>query len=434
MSICRQYTSPPMFSHRILVPGIFALTVVIGARMHAHAEFHFTVSPPGQGGQYMTIQAAIDAVPTGGAERYVIDVSPGTYTERVQIPSDKPRITLRGQDPLTTKITFNETANTPPNDRYVHATTVVLGKDFVAENLTFENSYGPGVQALAMYAKADRLIFDNVRFLGWQDTLRSEYGRHYFHNVYVEGSVDFIYGRGTAYFEDSTLFAKANGYLTAQARETAEETNGYVFKNTTVTGSANPGSMYLGRPWQPYSRTVFIDSNLGPIINPAGWSTWSGNNNHLTAYYAEYNSMDLDGNPLDVTQRVAWSRQLTAIEAEAFSKENWLGGSDGWNPVVAVLPELSGDYNDDGIVSLADYTVWRDNLGGSFDLNGNGDETGESAGLVDIADYVLWKSNFAAVEDVPGGGSLVTRVPEPAAGTLAIAGLLMPWTLGHNKR
>src|SRR6185503_6642811 len=119
---------------------------------------------------------------------------PGTYVGRVKIPTQKPFITLRGlgRQPGDTIISFNETVQTPPNESTAHATTVVQGHDFVAQNLTFANSFGAGQQALAIYAKADRLIFDNVRFTGWQDTLRSESGRHLFHNVYVEGSVDFI--------------------------------------------------------------------------------------------------------------------------------------------------------------------------------------------------------------------------------------------------
>ncbi len=377
-------------------------------------EVHLTVGLANSGGQYPTIQAAVDAVPTGGAERYVIDILPGTYTARVIVPTDKPKITLRGQDPLTTKITFNETANTPPNESSVHATAVVRGADFVAENLTFENSHGPGVQALAMYAKADRLVFNNCRFLGWQDTLRSEYGRHYFYNSYVEGSVDFVYGRGTAYFEDSTLFAKSGGYLTAQARESAGDSDGYVFKNTTVTGSANPGSVYLGRPWQPYSRTVFIDSKLGPVINSAGWSAWSGNNNYLTAYYAEHNSTDLNGDPLNVSGRVAWSHQLTAVQAEAYSKANWLGGSDNWSPIAFAIPALPGDYNNDGSVDAADYVVWRDAVGTNVSL------TNEAAtpGFADVEDYAVWKHYYGRrLASV----ALSVAVPEPAS----VVGLLI---------
>lgn len=410
-----------MSLRRHLVAAI-AFTVLTCAAERLNAEVHFLVGPADQGGQYPTIQAAVDAVPTGGAERHVIDILPGTYTARVKAPSNKPKITLRGQDPLTTKITFNETANTPPNESTVHATTVIQGADFVAENLTFENSYGAGAVALAMYAKADRLVFNNCRFLGYQDTLRSESGRHYFYNSYVEGRVDFVYGKGTAYFEDSTLYAVGGGYLTAQGRESAAETNGYVFKNTTITGSASAGSVYLGRPWQAYSRTVFIDSKMGPLINAAGWQTWSGTN-HLTSYFAEYNSRDLNGNPINTSQRVNWSHQLTAAEAEQFSKENWLSGADDWSPLVFAIPALPGDYNDDGVVDAADYVVWRDAAdAGSLLVN-----EAASPGVTDDEDYAVWTYYYGRRL----AGSAVS-VPEPAAISL-LAGSVAVATLGYRR-
>jgi pectinesterase len=388
-----------------------------------NAEVHFLVGPADQGGQYPTIQAAVDAVPTGGAERHVIDILPGTYTARVKVPSDKPKITLRGQDPLTTKITFNETANTPPNESTVHATTVIQGADFVAENLTFENSYGAGAVALAMYAKADRLVFNNCRFLGYQDTLRSESGRHYFYNSYVEGRVDFVYGKGTAYFEDSTLYAVGGGYLTAQGRESAAETNGYVFMNTTITGSASTGSVYLGRPWQAYSRTVFIDSKMGPLINAAGWQTWSGSN-HLTSYFAEYNSRDLGGNPINTSQRVSWSHQLTAAEAEQFSKENWLGGADDWAPLAFAIPALPGDYNDDGAVDAADYVVWRDATAvGALLVN-----EAASPGVADAEDYAVWTYYYGRSLT----SSASTSVPEPAA-FAQLVGIVAMFAFAHRR-
>jgi Pectinesterase len=266
--------------------------------------------------------------------------------------------------------------------------------------------------------------------LGWQDTLRSESGRQYFHNVYVEGSVDFIYGKGTAYFEDSTLYAKSGGYLTAQARESAAETNGYVFKNTTIIGSAANGSVYLGRPWQAYSRAVFIDSKIGPLISSAGWSTWSGTNNHLTAYFAEYNSRDLNGVPLDVSHRVSWSHQLSDEETAQFSKENWLAGSDGWNPVVDAVAQLPGDYNDDGVVDAADYTVWRDSRANGVPLP---NETA-SVGVVDAADYDVWKQNFGMTT---GGLGATTSVPEPGGAAIAVAvtflGALFEKTFGRHR-
>jgi pectinesterase len=397
---------------------IVVVLVVVLCPVPSQADVHFTVGTPEQGGQYATVQAAVDAVPANNTERHVIDVMPGTYMARVQIPSNKPFITLRGTDPLTTKLTYNEPFDASPNESTNHASTVVLGKDFIAENLTFENTYGVGKQALAVYAKADRSIFNNCRFLGNQDTLRSENGRHYFYNSYVEGTVDFIYGKGTAYFENSTLFGKSGGYFTAQGREAASETTGYVFTNATITGSAAANTFFLGRPWGPYSRTVFIDSKMGSLVKAAGWSTWSGDN-HVNSYYAEYNSMDLNGNPLNVSQRVSWSKQLTALEAEAFSKANWLGGSDGWNPVIAVVPPvLQGDYNDDGTVNAADYTVWRDSLGSEVQLL---NETA-SFGSVDEEDYNSWKLNFGATAE-SGEGSL-NVAPEPAGMVMFLTGLL----------
>lgn len=381
----------------------------------ARADVHIVVGTPEQGGQYTTVQAAVATVPTSNNQRYVIEIMPGTYQERVFVVPDKVTLRGMGESPSDTKLTYFETASTPPNESTVHASTVIRGKDFIAENLTFENSAGQNAgQALAIYARGDRSIFNNCRFLGWQDTLRSESGRHYFYDSYIEGSVDFIYGKGQAYFDNSTLFAKASGYLTAQGREQATESNGYVFKNSTITGTAPNGSMYLGRPWQAYSRAVFIDSKMSPVINPAGWSTWSGNN-HLTSFFAEHNSMDMDGNPLDVSGRVAWSHQLTAQEAEAFSKENWLAGDDGWNPVIDILPDPSADFDGDGDVDGVDFLVWQRGFGltGQVD-NSNGDANGN--GNVDSEDLTEWQSKYATSNTLNDASAVA--LPEPCTAAM----------------
>ncbi|TWT37150.1 hypothetical protein KOR34_20970 [Posidoniimonas corsicana] len=72
---------------------------------------------------------------------------------------------------------------------------------------------------------------------------------------------------------------------------------------------------------------------------------------------------------------------------------------------------LPGDFNDDNLVDAADYTVWRDNLGGdSSVLNGNG--TG--GGTVVQADYELWRDNYAAGASQLGGLD-ASQVPEPTS-------------------
>ncbi|TWT92912.1 hypothetical protein Pla108_40520 [Botrimarina colliarenosi] len=90
----------------------------------------------------------------------------------------------------------------------------------------------------------------------------------------------------------------------------------------------------------------------------------------------------------------------------------------------AVTP-IPGDYNLDGSVDAADYTVWRDNLNGSNDvLSGNGDESGPSAGVVDQADYDYWAANYGST-----GGATAIGVPEP--GSLLLAGLAL---VGASRR
>jgi hypothetical protein len=84
---------------------------------------------------------------------------------------------------------------------------------------------------------------------------------------------------------------------------------------------------------------------------------------------------------------------------------------------------LTGDYNDDGAVDAADYTVWRDTLGQSgtgLAADGNRDNR------VDGADYSFWQANFG---DSAGSGSAqpgAMAVPEPAAMLLCALGLVVP--------
>jgi hypothetical protein len=87
-----------------------------------------------------------------------------------------------------------------------------------------------------------------------------------------------------------------------------------------------------------------------------------------------------------------------------------------------VEPILAGDYNDNGVVDAADYTVWRDHLGQNFQLPNEVD--GVSPGIVTAADYTEWKLRFGDM--LAGSGSIAQAiaVPEPAGGTLAVVTLV----------
>lgn len=88
---------------------------------------------------------------------------------------------------------------------------------------------------------------------------------------------------------------------------------------------------------------------------------------------------------------------------------------------LAPPPFTAGDYNGDGAVNAADYTIWRDTFGSTTDLRANGDNTGASQGTIDQADYAVWKTNFGS----GGAGAAVSSVPEPMSAGLLICGMLV---------
>ena len=155
-------------------------------------------------------------------------------------------------------------------------------------------------------------------------------GRQYYQDCYVEGHVDFIFGNGTAVFENCTIHSKGQGYVTAQWRLSDAETNGFVFRNCRLTGADTGKGAYLGRPWRPYGRVVFIDCWMDAHIKPEGWDNWRDPAREKTARFAEYKSSGPGANP---SARVPWSQQLNQEEIRPFATKLFLKGVDGWNPL-----------------------------------------------------------------------------------------------------
>ena len=298
------------------------------------------VVEPSRDARANPLQAAIDAAPDHATKPYVILVKPGRYRwQQVLVPPAKRFIHLVGEDPATTLISYHlnvyETLKDRRLERNEGIAFIVQADDFSATNLTFENSSGDHGQALALRLDGDRATIRACRLLGWQDTLRSERGRHYFRDCYIEGRVDFIYGGGTAVFERCEIRSKAGGYVTA-ASTPPESPFGYVFLRCRLTFDPQPWETdlpsrkaFLGRPWRPHAAVAFIECELGDHIEPAGWHNWGKPDNEKTARYAEYASTGPGANP---AARVPWSKQLTAAEAAAYTVQNVLAGPDGWNP------------------------------------------------------------------------------------------------------
>ncbi|GIF06660.1 pectinesterase family protein [Actinoplanes siamensis] len=263
------------------------------------------------------IQAAVDAAPPGAISPYVIGIRPGTYLGQVIVPAEKTHLEFRGlgRAPGDVVIADDRANGTlkpdgTPWGTSGSASVTLGGADFRARDLTFANVFDEAAhpeianrQAVAVLTRADRLVFDRVRFLGNQDTLyvnstaAGVIARAYFRDCYVEGDVDFIFGRATAVFDQCRIHSldrggTPNGYVTAPSTDVTNP-HGLLFSRCRFTSDAAPASVYLGRPWHPGNdpaaagRTIVRESWIGAHIGATAWSdfgTWPWRD----ARFAEY--------------------------------------------------------------------------------------------------------------------------------------------------
>lgn len=295
----------------------------------------------------------------------ILHIGSGTYREQLIIK--RPKVTFEGTGSDTVIVyglgAFEEMPDGEKRGTFRTASVRIDAPDFTARNLTFQNDAGFGHtvgQALALYVDADRCSFENCRFLGSQDTLFTAplplkeakpggfrgpgefkpriMGRHFYKDCFIQGDVDFIFGSATAWFENCEIYSKlpgdrkppesgdevCYGYVTAAS--TFEDVDyGYVFNNCRLTSDCPPHTVYLGRPWREFAKTVFINCELGEHIHPLGWKDWNKPHDHF--FYAEYNSTGSGAAP---DKRADFSHQLTEADAEKYTIENVLGD---WNPV-----------------------------------------------------------------------------------------------------
>jgi len=316
-------------------------------------DVHVRVSPDVKTGiegttEFPTIQNALDHHPFAGPHyRVFIEIAPGTYHERIIVTQNHKNITLlgMGKRPEDTVITNSLNAK-QAGGTFFTETAEINGDGFQAANLTFENTAGNTGQAVAAAVRADHVIFRHVRFLGHQDTLFADFGRQYYLECFITGGVDFIFGNATAVFHHSELNANGPGFLTAQSRTSADQTTGYVIADSRVTSSwqrcpadasCTPpagGTIGLGRPWRPYSRVIFLNTELHAEIDPAGWDHWGKASNEATTFYAEQGSTGPGASPMT---RAPWTHTLTPAQLRTFAPAQFLRGTDNWQPLTDAL-------------------------------------------------------------------------------------------------
>jgi hypothetical protein len=334
--------------------GIYSITMDPGvvtdtdgapfAGFSAPNYWRFTVKPAGppsgsaslnvawDGGDFCTVQGAIDFIPANNTSPVVVTVRKSIpYTGITYVPSNKPFIKVRGEDRDGSVLQYANNNNLN-NGTMPRAMFGVDASDFTLENITLINTtpHG-GSQAEAFRGNNQRILLNQVTLKSFQDTLMLQ-GTGFVTDSYIEGDVDFMWGTGAVFFRNSELKAvTSNGFYT-QIRNGAGQ-NGNVYANCKLTAASGVSGMYLGRidpTVFPYSQVVFINSTMGSHIAPVGWQL----NNATTApsvQFWEFGSVDANGAPINVSQRLPGSRQLTAAEAAFWSDPaNVLSG---WVPI-----------------------------------------------------------------------------------------------------
>ena len=312
------------------VLGLLLLLVAVSGTWAQERRDTLVVSRDGTG-DFRTLQEAVESARAFMDYTVTIYVKNGVYKEKVIVPSWVENIDIIGEDRDKTIITYDDHANINKMGTFRTYTVKVEGSDITFRNLTIENNAAQLGQAVALHTEGDRLKFINCRILGNQDTIYTgaKFTRLYFKDCYIDGTTDFIFGPSTALFEDCIIHSKRNSYVTA-ASTPKEAKYGYVFKHCKLTAEPGVDKVYLGRPWRPYAYTLFIECELGKHIVSAGWHNWGKQSNEETARYMEYKNT---GEGANVSERVAWSKQLTKKEAEAVTVDAIFGTQSNWNPI-----------------------------------------------------------------------------------------------------
>jgi pectin methylesterase-like acyl-CoA thioesterase len=364
-------------------PGVF-IPVVGGAPIGAVADstsWRFTVRPAALAagasqitvtadgsGDFCTVQGAIEYIPAANTTPVTISVAAGTYREIVEIQS-KHNITVHGESRTGSVITYanNSALQIPPGGTASLGTKwramfgIDMSNDIVIENITLWNP-SPKVstngQSETLRAEtANRIIVRDATIKGQQDTLLLT-GQVYFANSIIEGNTDYIWGNGVVYFdhcEIKNVFQK--GY-NVQARN-PPGSFGYVFVGCSLTADAGITGHLLARTDKnapaPASQVAYIDCTIGPHIDPVGWlidgytrpaadaGVPDGGTtlNLSNLRFSEYHSVDPSGAPIDVSQRIPESKQLTDSEAAQLRDVTYVFG--GWNPKATASSDASTD-------------------------------------------------------------------------------------------
>jgi pectinesterase len=300
-------------------------------------------------GNFKTIQEAVNAIRDLSQQWVTVHIKNGIYHEKVVVPSWKTNISFVGENEDSTIITNDDfSGKTCPAgfdaygknkfSTFTSYTFLIQGNDCSIENLTIQNTAGRVGQGVALHVEADRVVIYKCKLLGNQDTLYAgkENSRQYYKECFIEGTTDFIFGEAIAVFDKCTIKSLTNSYITAAATRQNQQFGFVLLNCNLITDTAT--KVFLGRPWRPYAKTVYINCNLGAHIVAEGWNAWKGDamfpDKEKTTFYAEYKN---SGEGASTKDRVSWSKQLSDKEVEKYTVKIILSGIDNWRPQVKTM-------------------------------------------------------------------------------------------------
>ncbi|KAF9005530.1 pectin lyase-like protein [Cyathus striatus] len=335
-----------------------------------HAKFH-------------SVQDAVLSLPDKGA--FTILIGAGEYHETVNITRTGP-LTLLGQLPTSAindlntpfatdgtkknlvQIWDNQFVSTGMDD----ATSAVLlvapsfnasligagptgaplqplfgTTDFKAYNIDFQNraanfSISQALVTDISYANAS---FYGCSFASYQDTwYTGRNGSTYVVDSVIFGQTDYVFGFGTAWFQNIVLANRAcGGGLVAWKGTNLTDAPGnrygaYISDSKIIRSpDANATAVtadkcFLGRPWNDLATTVFLSTFMDDSIRPEGWTPFDSARPVImnTTFYAEFNSTGDLGPGGNTTARIPLEHLLTADQAKNFTIDKVFLEHPGW--------------------------------------------------------------------------------------------------------
>lgn len=262
------------------------------------------------------LQAVFDEAP----EQAEIHLAPGIYRQKAVIR--RPGLTVVGADAGKTVIVWDDHARKrdflgAEFNTFRTYTLAVCADGVTIRNLTVANdALHPEIkgQEVALSVVADGFFMEDCTLTSTQDTLflgplpSDLIGRYEgflndelrrggrltqsFRSCLIEGTVDFIFGRGCADFEHcqirSLSDARRIGFVAAPAHE-KHQREGFTFRHCSFTceEAVPSGSVFLARPWRDYGMASFEACAYGRHIAPEGFDKWSGTHRDETARFSE---------------------------------------------------------------------------------------------------------------------------------------------------